>query len=228
MVKIRSLLSGEESIIKVLRPLNDNLVLEAESGETVCGGIIIPDFPDGTGFDIRVGKLLAVGNKKIATRNGPVELGSRIIYVRVVGKASEEVDLRVAPSGAKVVFLTALHALATVEGSTLEPINDVSLIQQPDGRKESGGIVLTGQDSLSVLSYLVLKTGPDVDQFAPGEYVLCNKINGVRVDLLDIVRKHGKLKLIKPSSLLAAGTANEVTGQSFGEKPKSHYATERL
>jgi hypothetical protein len=183
---------------------------------------------DATGFNILVGKLLAVGNKKIATRSGPVELGSEILYVRVVGKKSDDVDLRVAPSGGRVVFLPAIHALAVVNGSSLEPINDVSLVKVPSHKKEVGMIELTGQDNLSIMPYLVLKTGPDVEQFTVGEYILTNKVNGVSVDLLDVMRKHGKLKLIKTASILGAGSTAEVTGDSHGDKPSTHYGLERL
>lgn len=227
-VQIRSLLNGQETQIKLLRPLNSNLVLEAQSGETTLGGIIIPDVSDGTGFSILSGKLLAAGNKPIRTRKGPVEPGSTVIYVRVVAKQSEEVDLRVAPSGGKVVFIDATHALAVVDGGSLEPINDVSLVKVPQLDKDKPGIIITGQDNLSIMSYLVLKTGPDVDQFLPGEYVVTNKINGVNVDLLDVIRKHGKLKLIKPTSILGAGSTSEVDGSSYGVKPSTHHGMERL
>lgn len=215
-IAVKTVLNNEESPIKHLRPINNNILLEREQGTKTFGLIEVPDGWSST-WDIQFGRVLAVGAKaRAATRNGPLKAGDRVLSVRVVNKKVDSTDIRT-ERGGKVAFLPDEHALAVVTDTEILPINDVCLVRTPDHLEKKGLIELVGNDNLEVMPSLVLATGPDVKQLEVGQYAIHIKVNGVAIDSFEIRKSFGRsLKLIKEKSIHGAGSTNNIVGFDHG------------
>jgi hypothetical protein len=161
---------------------------------------------------------LAVGVKaKIATRDGKLKPGDRVLSVRVVNKRLDDIDMRLGDTAEKIGFIPTEHVLAIVTDEGVLPCNDVLLTEAAPDRKKYQNIILTGADSLDLHTCKILATGPDVTQAEAGEYAIAPSRFGVAIDSFEIKKKYGALKLIKEKSVTGVANTKEVEGFAHPE-----------
>lgn len=202
-----------------LYPINDTVVVEREPA-TRAFGLIIGVSTDNT-FDIQLSKVLSVASRvKVATRNGPLKVGDRILSVRVVNKRNDSIDARTDDNNS-ISFLNSEHVLAVVDDENIWPAQDLLLISAQPDRRMVGQLEILGSSNLEMHSSEIISIGPNVDCGAePGLFAVHLRINGCALDSHEIRRRFGhNLKLIRQKSLHAISTAPIVDDPTLENNP---------
>ena len=189
-----------------LRPINAQLVCAAEPAVRAFGLII--GVSSDSSFDVQLSRVLSISDRvKVATRNGPVKIGDRVLSVRVINKAADSVEAR-SEDGERLTFIPEEHILAIVTDDELIPTSDLYLISAQPDRRMVGSIEVIGSKNLEMHSSKILACGPLTTYGEPGMYAVHAHVMGVKLDSFEVRRRFGTdLKLIREKSLHAVSTA---------------------
>jgi co-chaperonin GroES (HSP10) len=215
VVKSRFLEGGT----RIVRPVGRRLIVRREPAIQSYGVIIAVSGNDTV--DITTSEVLSVSDDAdVRTRNGPVQVGQKVLAVRVVNKRSDSLETR-DEGGDAISFLAAEHVLATIDDDAITPCNDFLLIEANEDRRMVGSIMLVGAENTMVQSCKIVSTGPDVKHGEPGEYAVAPKISGVALDAPGIRRRFGGgLKILKERSMYGVSiipTSDSPECESWGD-----------
>lgn len=165
-------------------------------------------------MDVQISKILSISDKvNIATKERPLQIGDRILSVRVVTKKIDSIEMR-SESGSRIGFIPDEHVLAVVTDEAIVPVGDRVLVEAQHDVREYGRILMLGADSLDVHAGKVLAVGPKVVCLEPGEYAIHPRRYGVELDSFELRKKYGSnLKILRERDISGAGDTY-VEGQA--------------